>query len=205
MSENTNFDYEKAKQQILESKNTSEAQKTALLKELAKQVIPPETKKVIDVRISNEIPQKTQDALELAEKMRETLKMKFLEFGLECPELTNLEQVDRATAILRALREKNEPKESPSGSAPLEGQYIKDSGNSKGFESANAMVADLYTRKDPEAKELLDQLWMKAYKGFKDKKSGEFEVVAPEDFLRSCVEKSPEYKKWLAENRRGRE
>ena len=117
MTEN-NFDYEKLRQQILKDSSTNEKQKEFLLKELAKKVIPPNTK-VLDVRISNEIPQKVKDDIELAERTREMLRLKFTEFGLECPELTNLEQVDRVSAILKALKQKNAPNEAPSGTAPL--------------------------------------------------------------------------------------
>ena len=118
MTENNKFDFEKAREQILNDSTTNEKQKEALLKELAKQVIPKDTK-VLDVRISNEIPQDHQNALDIAEKMRETLKLRYLEFGLEPPSMRDLEEMDVASSILRALKQKNAPQETPSGSAPL--------------------------------------------------------------------------------------
>lgn len=164
------FDYEKMKKQILEDSALNEIQKTKLLEDLAKKIIPPDTK-VLDIKISNEIPQKTQDALELAEKMRETLKLKYLEFGLDCPKLENLEDMDKASAILKALKERNEPRESPSGSAPLEGQYnsMKGSGFQEGFETHSEMVDALrFQEKFGEsdeikknAAEILNQLYRK--------------------------------------------
>ena len=164
------FDYEKLKRNILEDSTLSEIQKTKLLEDLAKKVIPPDTK-VLDIKISNEIPQKTQDALDIAEKMREMLKLRFLEYGLECPALTDLEAMDRASAILKALKNRNTSQESPSGSASLEGQYssMKGSGFQEGFETHEALVDSLrFQEKFGEtdeikknATEILNQLYRK--------------------------------------------
>ena len=202
MTENSNFDFEKLRKSILEDSSTSDKQKEVLLKELAKKVIPPETK-VLDIKISNEIPQKTKDDVELAERTREMLRLRFTEYGLDCPKMDTLSDMDVASSILKALKQRNTSNETPSGSAPLNDAQLGKSSGNQGFETPEAMVADLYTRKDPESKEVLDAIWAKAYKGFKDKKYGEQEIIAPEDFLQKCVKKSDEYKKWLDENRRG--
>lgn len=200
MTENNNFDFEKLRKTILEDSSTSDKQKEVLLTDLDKKF--KVERKVLDIKVSNEISQKTQDDIALAERTREMLRLKFTEYGLDCPKLENLEDMDKASAILKALKNRNTSQESPSGSAPLNDAQLGKGSGSQGFESANAMIADLYTRKDAESKQILDMLWQKAYKGFKDKKYGEQEITAPEDFLRKCVEKSDEYKEWLNKNRR---
>lgn len=167
MSESGNgFDYQKMKEQIASDSTLSEKQKEVLLADLDKKF--KVERKILDIKVSNEIPQKTQDDIALAERTREMLRLKFTEYGLDCPKLENLEDMDKASAILKKLKEKEDTREAPSGSAPLNDAQLGKGRNEDGFETYSEMVDALRIQEkfgsDEEkahAKTILNQLFQK--------------------------------------------
>ena len=149
--------YEKAKQSILSDSTLSQIQKEKLLCELDRKITiaRPSERKQLDIKIeadsgvlrelateNAELRKKVEQTdVEIANAVREKLRLKFLDNGLDAPRLETKEDMDNATQILKELQNRK-PRESPSGSAPLEGQYasMQGSGNQQGFETREAMI-----------------------------------------------------------------